>query len=78
MDFYDPPSAFMDSLLDLVVRINTGPPRTPITLVWNQDLTHLDTTGVHRQDEDDRHHVAFSCVPIPLSIIHQQYGSLTV
>ena len=42
--FYDPPSAFADSLLDLAVRINAAPPCTPITVVWNQDLPHLDTT----------------------------------
>ncbi len=75
-DFVDPPSVFVDSLLDLAVRINAASPCTPITVVWNQD-PHLDTTGVRRQDEDDRHHVAFSCVPFSFRAVHQEYGSLT-
>jgi hypothetical protein len=42
--FYKPPNAFVDAILDLAIRMNVAPPRTPITVVWNQDLPHYDST----------------------------------
>ena len=54
-----------------MIRINTVPPHTPITVVWNQDLTHYDSTCDNYQD--DRHHVVISTV-----LDEEEYGSLTV
>ena len=62
----------MDTLFDLAIRINAAPPRTPITVVWNQDLSHYDFTCDNYQD--DRHHVAISTV---LFTDADEYGSLT-
>ena len=44
LSFYNPPNSFVDTLLDLAIRMNATPPRTPITVVWNQDLPHYDST----------------------------------
>ena len=48
------PDAFVETLIDLVCHINTVPQHTPITKVWNKDLTQLVST---RDAQDDRHHV---------------------
>ena len=40
----EPPNGFLDVFMDLIVRINTVPPHTPITVVWNQHLPCYDST----------------------------------
>ncbi len=59
---YNPPNAFVDACFDLVILINDTPPRTPITVVWNQDLPHYDSTcdGF----EDPGYRVAISFLPL--------------
>ena len=49
----------MDAFFDLAIRINAAPPCTPITVVWNQDLPHYDSTCF----EDLGYHVAYSEIP---------------
>ena len=55
----------------LAIEINAAPPRTPITVVWNTDLPHYDSTRDSYQDE--RHLVAFSSAPFS----PDEYGSFT-
>ena len=68
---YDnPPKVFVDSMYDLAIHVSAFPPHTPITKVWNKDLSHYDSTC---DDQDDRHHVTYSEVPISA----YEYGSVT-
>jgi hypothetical protein len=68
--FLNAPNDFVDAFFDLAIRINAAPPRNPITVVWNQDLPHYDSTcdGF----EDPGYRVAVSFLPPP-----QLYGSFT-
>ncbi len=59
--FYNPPKAFVDACFDLVIHINTTP-HTPITVVWNQDLPHYDSTC--DDFEDPGYHVTVSFLPL--------------
>ena len=56
--FFNAPKAFVEAMYALAIEINAAPPRTPITVVWDTDLPHFDSTTDPYQDE--RHHVAFS------------------
>ncbi len=55
----------------LAIEINAAPPRTPITVVWDTDLPHYDSTRDPYQDE--RHLVTFSFAPFS----PHEYGSFT-
>ena len=59
--YFNPPTASVDAFFDLAIRINAAPPRIPITVVWNQDLPHYDST--FDGFEDLGYHVAFSYFP---------------
>ena len=60
----------MDDIYDLVININAVPPRTSITVVWNEDLSPFDTKSVH---QDERYLVTFTAAHLNES----GYGSLT-
>jgi hypothetical protein len=69
--FFNPPKAFVEAMYALAIEINAAPPRTPITVVWDTDLSHYDSTRGSYQDE--RHLVVFSSVPFS----PDEYGSFT-
>jgi hypothetical protein len=69
--FFNPPKAFVEVMYSLAIEINAAPSRTPITVVWDTDLPHFDSTRDSYQDES--HLVAFSCVPFS----PDEIGSLT-
>ena len=59
----------MDAFTDLLLDINECPPGTPITVEWNSNLTHYDST------RDTQVFKAFTDLPKDLAFV---YGSLTV
>ena len=61
----------MEAMYALAIEINAAPPRTPITVVWDTDMPHYDSTRDSYQDE--RHLVAFSSAPSS----PDEYGSFT-
>ena len=65
------PKAYVEAMYALAIQINAAPPRTPITVVWNTDLPHFDSTSDPYQDA--RHLVAFSNAPFS----PEEYGSFT-
>ena len=65
------PKAFVEAMYALAIEINAAPPCTPITVVWDTDLPHFDSTGDSYQDE--RHLVAFSSA----DFAPDEYGSFT-
>ncbi len=60
---------FMDAFTDLLLDINECPPGTPITVEWNSNLPHYDST------RDTQVFKAFTDLPKDLAFV---YGSLTV
>jgi len=53
-------NTFVESMYDLVIKINSVPPSTSIIVVWDTNLSPYDSTrGYH----DERHLVAFSESP---------------
>jgi len=59
----------MDAFTDLLLDINECPPGTPITVEWNSNLPHYDST------RDTQVFKAFTDLPKDLASV---YGSLTV
>ena len=62
--FNNAPEAFVEAMYALVIEINAVPPRTPITVVWDNDLPHYDSTNDSTRGliQDESHIVAFSFV----------------
>ena len=73
--FNNAPEAFVEAMYALVIEINAAPPRTPITVVWDNDLPHYDSTNDSTRGliQDESHIVAFSFV----AFSPHEYGSLT-
>ena len=61
------PNDSFDVFKDLIVHVNTTPPRTPFTVVWNKHLPHYDSTRDNQQFKE------FTCLPADLPF---KYGSV--